>query len=483
MHYSLRALYKQETDSNISAEEASFQQTVLSVVRQLLLGPGAEQLLDLNLDVFLIDRLCSALDENNGALQASIIDTLLPALKNQFSNRIPETPPPPVVSKHKRAGSRETLASISQLSLNALNPDKSEKDQPAPIQPPQQLLDCLLKGISSTNSHTVVDKWVQLLCECLPFYSGAIFQILLILVECFCREIRTSYHQLQLVFRKTDEWTDDRPEHVTIALLNGLENCIGRAHERSTFEEAAMNSGRSPDPGQGFFGNMVSGVFTAEGGQGRSTVANNRLTVLLCFQDAVRLCFSIWSWGSAGRSGQFQDPESLASFQYTSLRMRNRSRRIMEHLFAAEALECLETVVELWCTSNKPENSNSIFNLLHTLDGSRPKITMPALFNSIYSRTNPAALDPRRKSAMTSNLTETDLAGFLVTYARSLDDDVLDEIWADCTTFLRDVLANPFPHRQILPRLMEFAAIIGEKMENTNFSEDRRIRKELGVSI
>ena len=30
---------------------------------------------------------------------------------------------------------------------------------------------------------------------------------------------------------------------------------------------------------------------------------------------------------------------------------------------------------------------------------------------------------------------------------------------------------------------MEFAAILGEKMENTNFGGDRRMRKDLGVSI
>jgi hypothetical protein len=82
---------------------------------------------------------------------------------------------------------------------------------------------------------------------------------------------------------------------------------------------------------------------------------------------------------------------------------------------------------------------------------------------------------------LTSSLSESELASFLVTYARSLDDDVLDEIWTDCTTFLRDVLSNPFPHRQILPRLIEFAAILGVKLENTTFGEDRRMRKELGV--
>jgi hypothetical protein len=135
----------------------------------------------------------------------------------------------------------------------------------------------------------------------------------------------------------------------------------------------------------------------------------------------------------------------------------------------------------MWAKSDI-HTASLIFNLLHTLDGSSPKITIPAVFNAIYTRTNPAALDQNRKSSLTSSLSESELASFLVAYARSLDDDVLDEIWTDCTTFLRDVLSNPFPHRQILPRLIEFAAILGTKLENTTFGEDRRMRKELGVS-
>jgi hypothetical protein len=283
-----------------------------------------------------------------------------------------------------------------------------------------------------------------------------------------------------LSFQQTEDWPQDRSEHVTIALLTGLETCIENAHERLIAEEANVPTVKSPDQAQGFFGNMVSGVFHSEGGQGRPNTANDRLTVLLCFQDAVRLCFSIWAWGAGDRGGTPPDSESIASFQYTSLRMRNRSRRILEHFFTAEALECLETLVEMW-TKSDTETASLIFNLLHTLDGSSPKITIPAIFNAIYTRTNPSALEPSRKSSLTSSLSESELASFLVTYARSLDDDVLDEIWTDCTTFLRDVLSNPFPHRQILPRLIEFAAILGVKLENTTFGEDRRMRKELGV--
>ncbi|KAJ6188405.1 hypothetical protein N7519_003313 [Penicillium mononematosum] len=423
----------------------------LQLMRQLLLGPGAEELVESGIDDFLVERLLVSSEGGSMAVQGALIDALLAALKVRFAQAY--LPPPPPRPKHLRASSRDRLTSPSILSFTS---DKGDRRQSVPQlpQPPERLLDCLLKGISSPKSREIVDKWIVLLCEVLPLYSGSIFQILLMLVECFCREIRASYGRLQLSFQQTEDWPQDRSEHVTIALLSGLENCIANAHERLIVEESNVPTVKSPDQAQGFFGNMVSGMpFAYASPSGRG--------------------------GAGDHSDSPPDCESLASFQYTSLRMRNRSRRILEHFFTAEALECLETLVEMW-TKADTETASLIFNLLHTLDGSSPKITIPAIFNAIYTRTNPTALDPSRKSSLTSNLSESELASFLVTYARSLDDDVLDEIWTDCTTFLRDVLSNPFPHRQILPRLIEFAAILGVKLENTTFGEDRRMRKELG---
>ncbi|PYI18464.1 hypothetical protein BO86DRAFT_406394 [Aspergillus japonicus CBS 114.51] len=474
---SLKLISEQTATGTHGLETTRLQQTSLLVMRQLLLGPGAEEVIESGIDSFLVDKLSRALDHGaNDSIQGDLIDTLLAALKVRFAQAY--LPPPPPRPKHNRASSRERLTSPSILSFTSDKPEKVPALSAFP-QPPQQLLECLLKGIGSKSSRGIVDKWTVLLCEVLPLYAGSIFQILLMLVESLCKEIQLCYASLQLAFKRTEGWPDDRSEYATIALLSALETCIATAHERLLVEEANTPAVKSPDQNHGFFGNMVSGVFSSESNHTRSAAANNRLTVLLCFQDAVRLCFTIWSWGAVERSTLPQDAESIASFQYTSLRMRNRSRRILEHLFNAEALECLETAVEMW-TKSDSETSSLIMSLLHTLDGSRPKIAIPAVFNSIYTRTNPAALEPSRKSTLTASLTESELAGFLVAYARSLDDDVLNEIWADCTTFLRDVLSNPFPHRQILPRLVEFAAILGAKLENTSFGEDRRMRKELG---
>lgn len=461
----------------VNLDGERLQKEALQLMRQLLLGPGADELVESGIDDFLVERLLVSSENGSIVVQGALIDALLATLKVRFAQAyLPPLPPRP---KQLGGSARDRLTSPSLLSFTSDKGDRSHSMPQAP-QPPERLLDCLLKGISSPKSREIVDKWIILLCEVLPLYSSTIFQVILMLAECFCREIRASYERLQLSFHQTEDWPQDRSEHSTIALLSGLETCIANAHERLIVEEANIPTVKSPDQAQGFFGNMVSGVFNSEGSLGRPNTDNDRLTVLLCFQDAVRLCFSIWSWGEENNSGFTIDSESLASFQYTSLRMRNRSRRILEHFFTAEALECLETLVEMWSKSDK-EKASLIFNLLHTLDGSSPKITIPAIFNAIYTRTNPSALDPNRKSSMISNLSESELASFLVTYARSLDEDVLDEIWIDCTTFLRDVLSNPFPHRQILPRLIEFAAILGVKLENTTFGEDRRMRKELGV--
>ncbi|KAL4803763.1 protein dopey [Aspergillus unguis] len=471
--------YKSDA-ATANAEEVRLQQISLVVMRQLLLGPGVEELVESGIDSLLVDRLLLTLDEGGDvAIQAALIDTLLAVLKTRFTQAY--VPPPPPKAKHQRGGSREKLTSPSILSFTSDKPEKSPVVSQAPEAPeaPQRLMDCLLKGISSSSSRTIIDKWILLLCEVLPLYSTSIFQILLTLVDCLGKEVKASYANLQSAFKQTEGWPEDGSEQTTISLLAGFETCIAAAHERLLTEEVHSPAVKSPDQNHGFFGNMVSGVFTSDSNHPRSAAMNNRLTVLLSFQDAVRLCFSIWSWGAAEQSSRPQDVESIGSFQYTSLRMRNRSRRILEHLFTAEALECLETMVDMWIKSDS-DTSPLIFSLLHTLDGSRPKIAVPAIFNAIYTRTNPAALDPSRKSTMTTALTESELAGFLVTYARSLDDDVLDEIWIDCTTFLRDVLSNPFPHRQILPRLVEFAAILGAKLEKTNFGEDRRMKKELG---
>ncbi|KAF4628908.1 hypothetical protein G7Y89_g9243 [Cudoniella acicularis] len=481
LHVCLRAISgtQDPENANLKPRINKFHRTALTTLHQILLSPYSLRFSDLQLEHLLIDRLYQSLDGPDPFIQVLLLDVVYDSLKIRIASRQLAAPLSPTV-EHKRSAGQETTQSL-RLSQSI---DRAEHHNATRIpSPPASLINCLQAGFAAVSSRPVLDSWVSFLTECLPLYSDTIFQILIPLVETLCAQVEQTFKSLQVTFREPglDAEGTSAPESTLISLLNGLEHVLARGHDRLLKDEMRTPVIKSPDQPQGFFGNMVSNVFTSEAPQARSATANNRLTVLLSFQDAVRICFLIWSWG--GHDGSYQDSDSSASFNYTSLRMRNRARRLLEHLFAAEGLECLETVVEIWQKSSDSESeakSTVVFNLLHVLDGSRPKHTIPAIFDAIYSRTNPFALDPGRKSTLTSSLSDTDLVTFLVDYARSLEDDAMDEIWTDCMTFLKDLLTNPFPHRQTLPSLLEFAAILGEKADNTNFGEQRKMRRDLG---
>ncbi|KAI0482939.1 Dopey, N-terminal-domain-containing protein [Xylariaceae sp. FL0804] len=461
------------TDGQVQLRIAQLHRCALTLLHQIFLNPYAESLSGLKAEEALIERLAQSLDSPDPYIQVLLLDVVFASLRLRDTSpaELPSSP-----TGEKRALSYPTgslrLSSASLEHIADITP------------PPVSLLKCIQSGLSSPSSRPVLDGWVGFLSECLPLYANSIFQVLIPLVETLCKQIGNTFSDLQNTFNQSGRPSANTggPEPTLISLLNALEQVLAKAHDALLAEEARSQVVKSPEQPQGFFGNMVSGVFNSETPQSRSATANDRLTVLLAFQDAVRMCFRIWSWGQGNEIGTL-DADSAASFNYTSLRMRNRARRLLEHVFAAEALECLETVIDIWLSSmNSPDTTQhaDVFNLLPALDGSRPRHTIPAIFDAIYSRTNPGALDPSRKSTMTISLQDTDLVIFLVDYARSLEDDAMDEIWQDCIIFLRDLLGNPFPHRQTLPSLLEFSAILGAKVDNTNFGEQRKMRRELG---
>lgn len=454
--------------------------TTVSLLRQLLQGPAPEFLRELGLEKSLLDELTRAIQRNEQSLQVMLLDVTITSLRLQFtdedsepSSREYHLPP------HEFAGRRLLPAMGNERSERIL-----KSSVPTSLSP--KLFECLKLGLSHSSGF-VLEKWLIFLKQCLPLYGDTIFQNLLPLVACFCDTLESVFMAIQQKFESIGDDTPEVSEPTLGLLLNGLEQSLEAAHERLVHEEGGGTPIKTADQSQsGFFGTMVSGVFAGDSNRSRSATANNRLTVLLCFKDTIRVCFKIWSWGDLVMENPLRDTSASASFNYTSLRLRHRIRRIFEPLFAAEALESLETLIELWHgfgQAGSPSRQATIFDLLHVLENSRPKNTIPAIFNAMYSRSNPSVLDPTRKSTLTSSISDLSLAAFLIAYTRSLDDDVMDEIWTDCMTFLRDVLANPMPHRQTLPRLLEFTAVLGEKVDNTHFGEPRKMRRELGVGI
>ncbi|KIX93391.1 uncharacterized protein Z520_10810 [Fonsecaea multimorphosa CBS 102226] len=338
--------------------------------------------------------------------------------------------------------------------------------------PPSELIPILISAISSQAIDSTIDKWITLLCNTIPLYSTQnLFANMLKLTACFCERTKDYFTLMQQLYerpRTTVQANGDKstrmakhPERSVNNLLAGLEYILARAHTHLVDHASGVEA--NPN--------------TSEKSQSRS-IANHRLTVILCMQDTVKLCGEIWAWRMLKRPS-ISAPDNK-SFAYISTRLRTRTRRILENLADAEPQECLETLMGMWIEATRRDFQQDItLNLMQSLDGARPKFMMPATFNAIYNRTNPSALDQSQKSSLSVDVSAPELMAFLIAYTSALEDDLLEEIWTDCTAFLREVLANPMPHRQILLKLLEFVAVLCQKMENTNFGEVLKMRREL----
>lgn len=254
---------------------------------------------------------------------------------------------------------------------------------------------------------------------------------------------------------------------------------LAKAHEFLMLD--AMGAEQSKAPGQvnSFLGSVASGVFRVEGPPSKMAQSNRRLTVILAFHDASRVCLRIWIWSNHFAETSYYDRSSAATTSHYALRLRNKSRFLLEQMFAVEPLESLEVLIVQWQAVRSDTDASAAIALLHVMQGSRPKHVLPAILDALCSRTNPSALPSSRLSSQTVDLTAFNVSVFLQAYLESMEDDAVDEVWQDCVAFLRDVLANPLPYRQVMPMLLSLILLLAHKVSNTNFGEQKKMRREL----
>lgn len=428
---------------------------IQKVVRIIYLSEDHWRAFSSSPELPLVRSFCLSLVQEKNAGASFLAHDAFHLLRMLYDNRSGNLPPEELVlllvsmlgdANGKTSNQEEVLDTL----LAILN-DKSIL--------PSSLVSVLLQGVATVPIDERLDKWITLLCNFLPNHA-ALLPNLLKTTSNFCKRIEQAFEDLQMVFGNGKQATGSKsPERSIINLLSGLEYVLARAHQQivqSTNSNGVANESVSC----------------------RSR-ANDRLTVVLCMQDAVRICTKIWCWKSMPRPEGAGNSKTITgdvkSFQYSATKLRSRSRKILENLIEAESQECLETLIGMWTTGEKIQ----VLDLLQTLNGARPRSMLPAVFNAIYSRTNPGTLNSSQKSSLSIQTNSTELVMFLNEYTSALEDDMLEEIWTDCATFLRGVLANPMPHRQILIKLLRFCSLLSQKMENTNFSEESRMYREL----
>lgn len=446
-----------------------------SVVRSLLRGPHfiKLRLKRLALDNLLLGKIRVSLGLTDHALQTALLQLTVIAMRLRQLHQEDERADTNRRKMSLGSGGRKSNAAPRE-DQNAIQDNDMHK-------PPSQLLDTLREGFAALSSRPQLDAWLDFLDASIPFFGNTLLTYLIPLVDAFCDQLQKTFDDLAAISDRSSDSHAFSPDSTILKLLEGLNMLLAEAHDLVS-EEDAEPQRKASEASQSVLGSMASSAFKTQtqAPPSRNAKANSRLTVILAFQDAIRTCMKIWLWSTSGQENEVSDRYNAATTSYYTQRMRNKTRSMLEQIFTVEPLESLEVVMTLWSHTSSGRDSSAVLSLLHVLTISRPKSVVPAILDALCSRTQANHMSPTHQSSLTLDLSAMDVIAFFTSYLESVDDDAIDEIWPDCTAFMRDVLSNPLPFRQVLPALLWVTSILAEKLDNTNFGDQRKMRRELG---
>lgn len=340
-----------------------------------------------------------------------------------------------------------------------------------------RLVTSLVDGITRSQSQYTTEAWVNLLTDCLPLFEDMLLLNAFTINDCLCKKIAVVFESARTILESSRDadLADATDVQMLFSLVNGLEKFLVALHGRWQHQESeATNSKAMNDPS--FLGSVISGVFSVESGVHRSSTANDRLTVLICFRDAVDVCYSVWKCAErVCRVGPGQEVQ-LDSRVTIASRMKARTRKLLTRLYRLASLETLEFILA------QDTSTAQTVKIIRVLDGSRPKVTLPWIFKAISNRLNAgnSAATQSERASLTKELGEIRVAEFLVDYVRALESDAVEEVCPEILAFVREVHSNHAHFRPVLPAVIRVISVVAVKIDVANMGEQRKLRREMG---
>lgn len=346
-----------------------------------------------------------------------------------------------------------------RINLNLLHIDDEGKE---PL-----LVRLIIQGISKAQSSLLLETWFVLLTNSLYLFNESVFSVILPLSDAIIAKVAETFDRIRS-FEVFNEVSD--VESSLNILIAGLEDLLSISH--SYLLPGRVNRPSVDLPNKplenGFFGNVIQGVFQIESPAIRTSEQNKLYSILLSFQDAVRIAFIIWKWADSRPQAvnKFASERSLIHF---SNKLKFRSRKLLEALVELERQEVVETLISI---DAQPE----VIKVLHVLDGGRSQVTLPHVIRAIVSRAYPQLLDEKDKSKLNIPLSVERLTAFLVVYIDSIDDDTITDVWDTFVGFVRDASSHASAFREAIPELLRAVKTISLKSGGRS---ELRNKKEL----
>lgn len=217
---------------------------------------------DISIGLSLLLRLYMTNDDCEQNLQSLLMDVLLLIFKRD-GNMKSLSPLSTVAPSHEVSRQRSITRKKGHIKENV-------EDALGPV---SLLLHTILDALSLPKCRPLLSTWARFFLECLQFFSDSIFQILIPTVESVGREFTKTLSNLQELFISESGGGENLLDQ-SVTLLNLLEGVLFRAYEILRAEELKLGNSKGNYDGAGFLNNVMLGVWSGDGGQGRSVLVN-----------------------------------------------------------------------------------------------------------------------------------------------------------------------------------------------------------------
>lgn len=333
------------------------------------------------------------------------------------------------------------------------------------------LIKFIITGIKKTQTSMLLGQWMALLTRSLYLFNDSIFSVLSFLNSALLERI--DQHFSKLVKGQDIEHLVDLEASIN-ELIGGVEDLLSISHSYLLTSRIRNKGASASGNGESFLGNVIQGVFLIESPAIRTTEQNRLYSVLIAFQDAVKIGFKIWDWTDSKIKPQnYMDYKSDKSLIYLGNKLKFRSKKLLETLMDLERQEVIENLI------NIDRTFRSSTKLLNLLDGGRSQITLPHILDSILSRSYPSLVQESKKSHLNVQVGEKDISKFLVCYFDLIDTDSVTEIWNTTIQFFKDVLAHFNHFKPLIPNFLRVICKLSLRLNSSKFGDDKKYKKEL----
>ncbi|CCK71884.1 Dop1p KNAG_0I00930 [Huiozyma naganishii CBS 8797] len=337
-----------------------------------------------------------------------------------------------------------------------------------------KFIDFLVTSISKINNTLVITSYVKLLSESITYFGNSLFDILLPLTASI----------IQCIQRFLNAEKEKGGYYQSISLLLGaLEDILKVSHSLLSMDEKDSYFSGVGNTGD-FLQSVVSNVFSNENQETGIRTQGERDVIIQAFKQVTVCSLDIWTWAhkTTGVIGG-KSSSTPNTGNYNAYKFKFRSKKLLETLFLLEPMEVLENLIVI-------ESSDMVITLIHVLDGNKPSLTIPFFFFGIISRYNKGSVTKfsihksskgsgRLESSLIHKLKGETLMDFLVTYAKSLENTAVEEFYNDFISFFKDIALNYTLYKPIAYKVIEFIGIIAEKLQKTQFNQQKHYKKEL----